>query len=263
MQVLFLFVLHCQLESPRFRLRIGATLETSTDRMEIPRNFETWIRYQNLEPRNEKLWVPTSTESLRNHMFVTKHFPPWPNAQSLYLEALDGSDVLTPEAFDKAESIHNQILSLTWEDARHQLKEGNGTMADTSLSSRETFQTLCLSFVGSKGATNVLDCSMHNPLAVLGYNSGAWVDRDDLLETLNDPQEWDRGHLGPRLVLEGVLGGIKTALHTRSIVKAQALSLSYLLATNKTLLMQQKHDPSINGWEQAFLELMEVLFSSG
>ena len=199
-------------------------------------------------------------------MFVTKHFPPWPNTQSLYLENVDGEDVLTSEAFDKAASLHNQILSLTWDNGQlspqETMEEGNVLVTGNSLPSTETFQTLCLSYTGSKGAANVLDCSMHNPLAVLGYNRSSWGNADELLDTLNDPQAWDRGHRGPRLVLEGVLGGMKTALHTRSIETAQVLALSYLIAANKTLLMEQKQDPAVEGWEQAFLELMQVFVSS-
>ena len=161
--------------------------------------------------------------------------------------------MLTPGACDKALSIHNQILALTWNST-----QGNSdAVAADSLLDTQTFQTLCFNKGGSKGADSVLDCSMNSPLELFSYNSAAWATRESLLEALNDRTAWDASLTGPGFVLDDVLGGVERD-SDGAVTGTKVLALSYLLASDKELIEQQKDDVAAEGWEQAFLDIMAV-----
>ena len=209
--------------------------------------------------RSEKLWVPSDNDSQRNNDFVKEYFPSLARFQLVYLEREDGGDVLTPEAFDKALSMHNQILELKWNNTKEE--KGNEVVAVGYLPATQKFQDICFNNGGSKGAANVLDCSMQNPLALFTYNSNAWRTRESILGALNDPAAWDSILTGPGFVLDGVLGGL-TRDSDGAVTGAKVLALSYLVASNKTLMQEQKEDSAAEGWEQAYLDLMEVRAST-
>lgn len=126
--------------------------------------------------RGEKLWVPTNNESQRNNDFVTKHFPSFARFQSVYLEREDGGDVLTPEAFDKALSIHQQVLDLQWSNLKDQDNPDSGKV-DETLPATVKLVDLCLNSTSGEGvgSGDVLDCVMSNPIELFGY--GCWPDR--------------------------------------------------------------------------------------
>lgn len=208
--------------------------------------------------RGEKLWVPSNNDSQKNNDFVTKYFPSLARFQLVYLEREDGSDILTPEALNKALSIHNQILALRWNNTKEE--KGREFVAVDYLPATQMFKDLCFNKDGSKGADDVLDCSMQNPLAILGYDSSAWATRESLLEALSDRTAWDRSLTGPGFVLDDALGGLERDSVTGAVTGAKVLSLSYLLASNKTMVQEQKDDVAAEGWEQAYLDLMEVRF---
>lgn len=117
--------------------------------------------------RGEKLWTPVDNESTRNNDFVKEHFPSLATAEVLYLEREDGGDVLTPEALDKALTIHNEILALQWKNTKD---ENNPSAAKKVpyLPKTMGLQDLCLNTQGGEGGDDVLDCSMTNPLEMFG-----------------------------------------------------------------------------------------------
>lgn len=59
--------------------------------------------------RREKLFIPDGNESTKNQEFVREYFPSLARSGVIYLEREDGSDVLTPEAFNKALTIHQKV----------------------------------------------------------------------------------------------------------------------------------------------------------
>lgn len=203
--------------------------------------------------RGEKLWVPSDNESQKNNAFVTKNFPSLARIQIFYLEREDGGDVLTPEAFDKALSIHNRVVSLQWNNTK---SGGEGREVDY-LPEAQGFPDLCFSNEGSKGADDVLDCSMMNPLSIFSYNSSSWATSEMLLSILGNPTTWNSSLTGPGFILDDALGSINRDANG-GVSGAKVLALSYLLAGNKTLVQEQKDDPAAEGWEEAYLDLMEV-----
>ena len=87
-----------------------------------------------------------------------------------------------------------------------------------------------------------------------------------LLDTLNDPRSWDPQFARPGFVLDGVFGSLETSsvdssLEGGQVTGAKVLSMSYLLASNKTLVADQLPDPAAEGWEEQYLALMAVCFS--
>ena len=115
--------------------------------------------------------MPTDNESQRNNEFVKQHFPPFARFESVYLEREDGGDVLTPEAFDKALSIHNEILALEWSNKRDQDADGpseDNPKVIESLPDTLALQHLCLNRTSGEGAEDVLDCSISNAVELFG-----------------------------------------------------------------------------------------------
>lgn len=196
----------------------------------------------------EKLWVPEDNESQRNNEFVTKHFPSLARIQLVYLEREDGGDILTPEAFNKALSIHNQILALSVSES--------GDNA-TSLVATQQLNDLCFNQQGGKGAESSDGCTMSNPLMLFGYDEAQWASRSALVGTLNDPTSWDPEFVRPGFVLDGVFGSLEESA-PGEVAGAKVLSMSYLLANNKELVAEQLPDEAAEAWEEQFLALMAV-----
>lgn len=92
------------------------------------------------------------------------------------------------------------------------------------------------------------------------YDSTAWATRESLLATLNDPSAWNSTFTSAGFVLDTVLGGIEKS-PTGEITGAKVLAMNYLLASDKELIEQQKDDEPAKGWEQEFLDRMEVCFA--
>lgn len=117
--------------------------------------------------RGEKLWVPTNNESQRNNVFVTDNFPSLARIEFMYLEREDGGDVLTPEAFNKALSLHNDITTLAWKNLKDQDAPAPGKLDDT-LPEEVMLRDLCFNRQAGEGAEDVLDCSIGNVIELFG-----------------------------------------------------------------------------------------------
>ena len=89
------------------------------------------------------------------------------------------------------------------------------------------------------------------------YDSTAWADRATLLATINDPAAWNSELTSVGFVIDSVIGGSEKD-DNRDLTSARVLSFSYLLASDKTLEEEQKDDEPARGWEQEFLDKMEV-----
>lgn len=117
--------------------------------------------------RGEKLWVPDDNDSQRNNDLVKDIFPAIHTGESIYLLREDGGDVLSQEAFDKALSIHNEILALQWINSKDKKTPSRDKIVK-HLPETQTFQDLCQNEQGGEGAEDVLGCSMINPLEIFG-----------------------------------------------------------------------------------------------
>lgn len=106
-------------------------------------------------------------ESQRNSAFVAEHFPSLATSEVFYLEREDGGNILTPETFDQAYLIHNWVTSLRWRNTKD---EGNPSAAKNVpyLPETQTLLDVCVNSQGGKGAQDVLDCKMNNPLELFG-----------------------------------------------------------------------------------------------
>lgn len=91
------------------------------------------------------------------------------------------------------------------------------------------------------------------------YDSALWADRSALLATINDPLSWRTDLTGPGFILELVLGGLERGTNG-DISGCKVLALSYSLAGNKTLYDAQEEDKAVYGWEEEFLDRMEVCY---
>lgn len=96
-----------------------------------------------------------------------------------------------------------------------------------------------------------------SPAVVCRYESAAWADRTILLATLNDPSAWNSTLSGAGFVLDQAVGGPQED-SAGILTSARVLSFSYFLASDKELEEQQKEDEPARGWEQEFLDLLEV-----
>ena len=150
-----------------------------------------------------------------------------------------------------------QVLELQWRNIE------DGTDSDKRivpyLPETQGLTDLCFNIQGFEGADSVLDCSMTNPLMLFGYNESGWNSRDALLDTLNAPESWDNNLTSPGFVLEAAFGGIERS--GGQVTGAKVLALTYLLASNKTLVDEQKTDEAAAGFEDEFLNLLAVCFA--
>ena len=117
--------------------------------------------------RGEKLWVPAGNESQRNNDFVKQHFPSLGTNEIFYLEREDGGDVLTPEAFDKALSIHNEIIALRWKNTKDESNPAAPKQVPY-LPGTQALKDVCVNSQGGEGADDVLECNMNNALELFG-----------------------------------------------------------------------------------------------
>lgn len=216
-----------------------------------PRRKSTIASPQNCSCRGEKLWVPDDNESQRNAAFVQENFPSLARIQLVYLEREDGGDILTPEAFDKALDIHNQILALQWNNTN----DADMPIVDY-LPATQNITDLCFNERGGEGANTPDDCVITTPMMLFGYDAANWETRAALLDTLSNRGSWDPQFTRPGFILDSVFGSLQQA--GGEVTGAKVLSMSYLLASNKTLVENQEIDEAAGGWELEFLNLMEV-----
>ena len=113
--------------------------------------------------------MPEDNESQRNNDFVKENFATVAPAEQVYLMREDGSDVLTPQAFDKLLSIHNEVIALQWKNTKD---EGNPSAPKlvSYLPDTQALADLCLNTQDEEGAEggDVLDCTMTIPLEPFG-----------------------------------------------------------------------------------------------
>lgn len=88
------------------------------------------------------------------------------------------------------------------------------------------------------------------------YDEAAWSRQDAILETLNNRSAWNADLVSPGFVLDTILGGLEQ--EGGQVTGAKVLAMQYLLASNDTLEEEQQDDVPAMGWEQVFLDRMEV-----
>jgi hypothetical protein len=115
---------------------------------------------------------------------------------------------------------------------------------------------LCLSRTGERGADTPSGCVASSILAIFGYERANWATEQLILSRINNESAWDRTTVGPGFVLTSVAGRIQR--EGDQITGARALGGSFIMAGNVTLEDSNDGDTSMQGWEEEWLDFMEV-----
>lgn len=124
-----------------------------------------------------------------------------------------------------------------------------------------TFRDVCLNRDGTRGAEAWTGCIAESVLAIFGYEPGRWATREQILTTLNDASRasWNSTFVARGFTLGGYLGGA-TYSDAGEITGAKVLQATWTLAQNATYddTQDDEADPLATGWEDSFLDYLEV-----
>lgn len=187
------------------------------------------------ENRGEKLWVPSGTKAQEHKEYVEKFYGDSSSRIQIFqLTAPESGNVLTPEAFDAALSIHMKVSKVEAPDPK-----------DTS--SLVTWENYCL----KRGDR----CTSWSILAQFGYNNTLWQSENAILNAINgffrpvaeagDGQACKTTEGG--FEITQLLGGIERDTESGNVTSAKLLSFGYLLQNNLELTDDNSEtDPKVS-----------------
>jgi hypothetical protein len=187
---------------------------------------------------------------------VDDTFPSSGRPEVVILRRRDGGNILTPGGLSRAFTLHNLITQLTWSNRADDRNDAKKVVEH--LPAPVNFTDICLNVEGTTGADEPTKCVINNVLQLFNYTGTRWASNESIQRILNDRSTWSASLVYRGFVLDTVLGGIMRAPNGTTVTGAKALSMVYLLAGNQTLIDQQKPDKAAEGWEDAFLEMLEV-----
>jgi hypothetical protein len=178
-------------------------------------------------------------------------YPSFGRFSGFYLLREDGSDILSPDAFNAALKLHQGTQAVMWANSKGGKKVVEWRNTPTS------YTDLCLGMDGQPGASSPDGCASSTVLSLFGFSPTNWDNKEKILAVINDRSKWNTNMTGEGFVLDSALGSISRGTDGK-IVSAKALAHTYLLTGNLTLDNAQKIDEAAFGWEKEWLDYLKV-----
>eukprot|EP00584_Thalassiosira_punctigera_P001858 CAMPEP_0172542600 /NCGR_PEP_ID=MMETSP1067-20121228/13171_1 /TAXON_ID=265564 ORGANISM="Thalassiosira punctigera, Strain Tpunct2005C2" /NCGR_SAMPLE_ID=MMETSP1067 /ASSEMBLY_ACC=CAM_ASM_000444 /LENGTH=960 /DNA_ID=CAMNT_0013328873 /DNA_START=367 /DNA_END=3248 /DNA_ORIENTATION=+ len=221
----------------------------------------------NTENRPEKLWVPQNTQAEVEQDKFLSYFPPSSRFQNVIASAKEtGTNVLTKDNLVDLMKMHESIAtgeseveneSYTFADL---CTPAGGSLPYAGMDQSYLHLLGCVSAQGEKlhlhyfFTTPLTSQGLHHysvsSLKMWSYDLARLQADTNIIGTLND--------YGSREDLEGVLGAPVFDPNTGKLESAEAISISYFLKDNSTVVSGNTVDPVNEGWEeQVFLKTVQ------